>query len=527
MTRLVSVWTNCGSPFLRGCVMCLLVVVASVPEPASGENWPQWRGPTNNGLSSESQIATKWSREQNIAWRLDLPGQAASTPAVWDGRIFLTTADGADLLVLCLTTTGKELWRRKVATGNRAVGLGGSDEGNLASPSPSTDGTHVWAFFGTGDLACFDFNGTEKWKHNLQQRYGPFELQFAMHSTPVLHGDRLFVQVIHGPMRGDSEPSYVVAFDKLTGRELWKKDRKTGATSECKHAYTSPVIYDDGKQVFLLTHGADYLVAYRLSDGEELWRHGGMNPLPDARDQPATPAAAARGDGGTLARLDVNRDGKIARSEIPEEATRRVFDRLVEQHKLDGAKTYTIAEFAKATGVSDAPQSKSAPAGGYHPTLRFVASPAVAPGIIVVPTAKRGSVLALRPDLRGDATASKDSRHWVLPRGTPDVPSPLIHAGFVYLASEDGVLTCLDAKTGDVVYRERVHVARHRASPIYANGHIYVPAFDGRVSVVKVGRQFELVEQNDLGSSLTASPVVSDGTLFIRTFESLWAIRAN
>lgn len=134
-------------------------------------------------------------------------------------------------------------------------------------------------------------------------------------------------------------------------------------------------------------------------------------------------------------------------------------------------------------------------------------------------------MLGLRPDLNGDATKSKEAKVWTLPRGTPDVPSPLVHDGLVYLAAEDGVLTCLDAKSGEMHYRERLHAARHRASPVYAAGHVFVPAFDGHVSVVKAGSKFEVVAQNELGDSLTASPVVSDGTLYLRTFESLWAIR--
>jgi outer membrane protein assembly factor BamB len=506
---------------------------------ARADNWPQWRGSKNDGVSSEKNVPVEWSRDKNVAWRLALPGQAGSTPAVWGDRIFLTSADQADLLLLCVGTDGKEIWRRKVATGNRTVGLGGSNEGNLSSPSPSTDGKHVWAFYGTGDLACFDVDGNEKWKVNVQERYGPFDLQFGMHSTPVLDADRLYLQVIHGPMRGDSEPSYVVALDSATGKEIWKRDRKTGATFECKHSYSSPVLYDDGKLKFLLTHGADYIIAHRLSDGQEIWRHGGMNPPQDfARADAGTPEPARvdSGSGGLVERFDTNKDGKVARAEIPEGATRRVFDGLVEKHNLDANKTYTVAELRKAIGLAEsstlgaglpaAPsEQRRQAAGGYNQTLRFVASPVATPGLIVVPSAKKGNVLGLRPDLKGDATNSSAAKVWTMPRGTPDVPSPLVYDGIVYLVGEDGVLTALDAKSGERLYQERLHGVRHRASPIYADGHIFVPAFDGRVTVVKAGRKLEIVGQNDLGETLTASPVVSGSTLYLRTFESLWAIR--
>ncbi len=532
--------SRAATAFCRRACLPSIVIIAALglaTHRAAAENWPQWRGPKNDGVSAEKNVPTEWGRDKNIAWRLALPGPAGSTPAVWGDRIFLTSADKADLLLLCVGTDGTELWRRKLATGNRDVGLG-TAEGNLASPSPSTDGKHVWIFFGTGDLVCLDVDGNEKWKINLQQCYGQFDIQFGIHSTPVLHDGRLYLQIIHGPMRGDAEPSYVAAFDAATGKEIWKRDRKTGATFECKHSYASPVLYDDGKAQFLVTHGGDYVMAHRLSDGVELWRHGGMNPPADsggAADAGAAGGGAAGQGGGSagglVERFDTNKDGKVTRSEIPEGPTRRVFDRLAEQHKLDPEKTYTIAELRKAIGAAEQPPAtKKSAAGktgqaGYNATLRFVASPVAAPGMIVVPSAKRGNVLVLRPDLTGDATHNKDAKLWTLPRGTPDVPSPLVHDGFVYLVGEDGVLTCLDAKSGEQRYRERVHGARHRASPIYADGHVFMPGFDGRVSVVKAGPKFEIVAQNELGETLTASPVVSNGTLYLRTFESLWAVR--
>jgi outer membrane protein assembly factor BamB len=501
---------------------------------ANAENWPQWRGPQNNGVSSEAKVPIEWSRDKNIAWRLALPGPAGSTPILWEDRIFLTSADQADLLLICVQRNGTELWRRKVGSGNRSVGLGGSAEGNLSSPSPSTDGKHVWVFLGTGDLACFDFDGNKKWGVNLQEKYGPFDLQFGMHSTPVLHGDRLYLQVIHGPMRQEGEPSYVVAFDKSTGTEAWKRDRKTGATVECKHSYASPVIYNDGKRSFLVTHGGDYVMAHRLSDGQEIWRHGGMNPPRDfgadskSAETNKTESAPSSETVGLVNRFDTNRDGKVHRDEIPEGPTRRVFDRIIEENKLEPNKSYSVAELSRVIGAATGPQQKGRQGrDGYNQTLRFVASPVTAPGLIVVPSAKKGNVLGLRPDLAGDATNSPDARVWNLPRGTPDVPSPLVHDGLVYLAAEDGVLTCLDAQTGETIYRERLHAARHRASPVYAGGYVFIPAFDGHMSVVRAGRKFELVAQNDLGETITASPIVADSTIYLRTFDALWAIRQN
>ena len=143
----------------------------------------------------------------------------------------------------------------------------------------------------------------------------------------------------------------------------------------------------------------------------------------------------------------------------------------------------------------------------------------------MIPTAKGQGVYAIRPDVEGDLTDNPQALLWKLDGDTPDVPSPLIHGGLVYLCRENGNLLCVDAESGDTVYHERTHRIRHRASPAYADGHVYLAARDGRVTVVKAGRKFEIVAENELGEELAASPVFSNGTLYVRTFNALWAIR--
>ena len=147
--------------FVRPILALALMTAATAVQ---AENWPSWRGPTSNGISNEKNVPAKWGRDENVAWRLALPGDAGATPVVWGNRLFLTSEDGGNLVLLCANTAGKELWRRKVGSGNQRIR---GDEGNLASPSPCTDGTHVWTMFGTGDLACFDFDGNEVWHINL------------------------------------------------------------------------------------------------------------------------------------------------------------------------------------------------------------------------------------------------------------------------------------------------------------------------------------------------------------------------
>lgn len=408
------------------------------------ENWPQWRGARWDSISHEKNIPATWSTIKNVAWRLQLPGQAGATPVIWNDRIFLTSADREDpdsLMLVCVSTSGKELWRREMGSGNRRVQ---NHEGNMASPSPATDGKHVWAFMGTGELACFAIDGREVWRFNMQDRYGEFKIAFGMTSTPLLDGDRLYFQLIHGDRNAETREAVVVCLDKQTGREIWKQDRPSDGYAENEHSYASPTIYRDKQQEFLITHGADYVVAHDMDTGKEIWRSGGLNV-----------------------------------------------------------------------------KSK------YDPTLRFVASPAAVPGLIVVPTAKAGPVRAILPGGKGDIT---DSKYWTwsLSR-TPDVCTPLIHSGLVYFCMKDGSLMCVDAKTGKLNYFERKnkHRFQHRASPVYADGKIYLSARDGVVSVIKAGRKFELLARNDVGEDLGASPAISNGTIYLRTYEALWAIRAS
>ena len=333
---------------------------------------------------------------------------------------------------MCISTAGEELWKRTLGHGNRVVRGG---EGNSAAPSPVTDGEHVWAFLGTGDLACYDFEGNQVWHTNIADRYGKFRLGFVMSSTPTLDKDRLYIQLIH------SNAWLVLSLDKMTGKEIWKHDRKSDATAECEHAYTSPILYRDAEREYLVVHGADYVTAHNLEDGSEIWRCGGLNPI-----------------------------------------------------------------------------------SSYNYSLRLVASPVATEGLIVVPSAKNGPVLGINPAAASGDITDSEWQVWKRQRGTPDVPSPLIHDGLVYLCRENGDLICLDAETGEEYYRERTHRHRHRASPVYANGHIYLTARDGVITVVKAGREFEIVASNAMGEDIAASPAIANGTLYLRSYQALYAI---
>jgi len=241
------------------------------------DNWPQWRGARHDGISTEQQVPTRWTPSDGVAWRLKLPGRAGATPAVWNEHVFLTSVaeDNDTLLLICVGTEGREKWRRELGKGNRDARV---NEGNSASPSPATDGTHVWTFLANGMLACHDFAGQEIWKFDVQDRYGKLNIQFGMTSSPLLHKGRLYLQLIHGQGDPQTREAKVVCLEAATGKELWKVERPSEARAENEHSYASPTLYSEPGREFLLTHGADWIVAHDLADGHELWRSAGLQP---------------------------------------------------------------------------------------------------------------------------------------------------------------------------------------------------------------------------------------------------------
>ncbi|MDP7051382.1 MAG: PQQ-binding-like beta-propeller repeat protein [Verrucomicrobiota bacterium] len=247
-------------PFILSCLLSGSTFAAG--------NWPHWRGPGYDGVSLEKGLPIEWSEDKNIAWKLPLSGGGSATPVVWGGKIFLLAQAEQQISLLCVSTAGKLLWTSKVAQGRGRA----SGEKTLASPSPSTDGTRVYTMTGTGEVVAFDLTGAEVWRFNAQERYGRFRLGFGYHTTPVLHDGQLYLQLIH------SGGAWVVAIDVKSGRETWKVERPSDGVAECEHAYTSPCIWNDGANAQLITHGNDYAIGHRLSDGKELWRVAELNP---------------------------------------------------------------------------------------------------------------------------------------------------------------------------------------------------------------------------------------------------------
>ena len=411
-------------------VWCALAFGLSAAAVVSAENWPQWRGPMMNGTSGETGLPVKWTADENIAWKLPMPEWSGSTPAIWGDLIFLTVAQGDALSVWCVDRRGPTvLWKGSIGGGNHK-----ERKQNMSSPSPVTDGTAVYALTGTGMLKAFDFKGTPLWTRDIQKEYGRFGLNWGYASSPLLHGDALYVQVLHG-MKTD-EPSYLLRIDKKSGKTVWRVERPTDAISESPDAYTTPALLKYGTTTKIVVSGGDVVTGHDPASGKELWRFKGLNPKND-------------------------------------------------------------------------------------PYFRIVASPLVVGGIVIAPS-RQNPVVGIKPGGRGDITRTHLA--WQFDRG-PDVPSPATDGTRLFLVTDNGVVYALDLKTGAVVWGpERLESGTYSASPVVADGRVYVTNEEGFTSVFAAGPKFELLAENPLSDYTLSSPAISEGQIFIRTAEHLVAI---
>ena len=418
MLKTVLIWSMVVTLFLCGDV-------------AFAENWPNWRGPTRDGISAETNLPVEWDTEQNIAWKRAMPAWSGSTPVIWNELIFINVAvDDDNLELWCLDrNTGETQWARPLSDGNRRL-----RKQNMSSPSPVTDGERVWVMTGTGIIKAFDFEGDELWTRNIPESYGAFGLNWGYASSPLLHGDALYVQVLHG-MRTD-DPSYVLRLNAETGETVWRVERPTEAVRESPDSYTTPALLEyDGTTEIVIT-GGDAVTGHALDTGRELWRADGLNPT-------------------------------------------------------------------------------------RNRSYRIIASPVVHDGLIYAPTRVK-PLLALRPGGRGDVLDTNVV--WATDNG-PDVPTPVTDGELFYVVNDSGIVFVSDAKTGDPVYGPvRIQTGTYSASPVLADGKIYITNEGGMTTVFKTGPTFEVLAENDFDDYCLSSPAISDGQIFIRTTGHLYAI---
>ena len=415
--------------------------------------WPQWRGPLATGVAPHGTPPVTWSEDNNIRWKVEIPGKGHATPIIWEDQVFLLTAVETDkagdsketaeavnrmpdwmkkrsvhptniveFTVIALDRKDGSVRWQKIARAEHPH-EGTHSDGTWASNSPVTDGEHLFAHFGSRGLYCYDMAGNLKWQTdlgNMITRNG-----FGEGSSPALHEDVLVVNWDH---EGDS---FIVALDKRTGEQLWKKDRDE-VTS-----WSTPVIVEVNGRPQVVINATGNTRGYDLKSGEVVWEIGGM-------------------------------------------------------------------------------------------TTNTIPSPVYEDGILYVMSGFRGNLVQAIQLARaaGEITGS-DALLWQYDRDTPYVPSPVLYDSYLYfLKKNSGILSCFDARTGQAHFGpERLAGVKNvYASPVGANGRIYVTGRQGNTIVLKVGPKLEILASNSLDDSFDASPAIVGGELYLRGHRSLYCI---
>lgn len=428
----------------------LVVLIAAacspaVPPPSQAEDWPQFRGPGANGLTSETNGPVTWNSEANIQWKAAVPGSGWAAPIVAGGKIIVTTAvpvgeqqaeategkEGEDaeppvhrFEVHCFDlATGNPLWRRVATEGQPRFKK--HRDNTYASETPVTDGQRIVVYFGNTGLYCYDFAGQLLWHKDL----GVYEMQgeWGTSASPAMHGGLVFIQ-------NDSEnESFLVALDARSGDERWRVAR------EEKSTWCSPIIWKNQLRTELVT-GGKVIRSYDPESGELLWQ-------------------------------------------------------------------LTAGERA----------SSASPAGNEE--------------MLVV--GARG-LFAVRAGASGDITpaageTASNGVLWSHDRGGPQMASPLIHDGYVYICDRrGGIVTCYDAASGKEAYKERLPGEREFwASPWACNGRIFCLDDSGATHVLAPGGTFQVLATNQLEGRFWASAAVADGSFLLRSTDTLFRIKGG
>ena len=400
---------------------CTLLLILSAAKPGFASDWPNWRGPKYDGVASGNGYPATWSAKENVRWKVTLPGPGASTPILWGDQIFLTCLVEGKNTAVALDRGGKILWQTPVGKQARS---GKNPKATGSNPSAVTDGKHLFVYFKSGDLACLDLNGKLLWEKNLQAEYGEDTLWWDLGTSPVLTKDCVVVAVMH------SGPSFVVAFDKASGKVAWKQDRNLDAPSEAAQSYTTPVVLEHDGSELLVVLGADHVTAHDAATGKELWRVGTLNPSGNGFFRSIASAVVEEGivvapyaRGSTLTAIKLGGSGDVTKTHV-----------VWERDDL----------------------------GADVPT------PAALDGKIYV-CGDRGQVTCL--DVKSGETLAQGQapRH-----RTAYSSSPVIADGKLYIAREDGTTFVLSLDGLKVIAENKLDGEQTVATPVFADGQILI-----------------------------------------------------
>ena len=472
--------------------MTYLVLLAAVFLASSDPNWSRFRGPNGTGIAETSGLPSEFGPAKNVVWKSTVPA-GHSSPVLTANRIFMTGVDGAKLVVFALDrASGKELWRREVP--RRQTGRLENVNGP-ASPSPVTDGSSVYAFFQDFGVIAFTAEGKELWRLPL----GPFNMFYGFGASPILV-DGLVVL----PVDQDTG-SYLLGIDAKTGRQRYKVDRP-GVIS----GYSTPTVYEPkgaGKQI--LIPESFQLSAYDVTDGHRVWWVRGLacemksvvsiegdtawvNGWGFPQNQPGQQVPTISWQDG-LKIYDKNGDRLVADTEVT--GGPAVLDKML-------SPKYGFPAF---DGNRDGKLNESEW------------------GVMRAMLAAENGLLAIKLGGNGDVTDG--AIKWKYTRPVPQVPSTLLYQGVLFMINDSGILLSIDPGTGSVLKQGRLKGAidKYFASPVGADGKVFLVSQDGTASVVEAKGDWEVLAVNPLDDEVFATPAIADGKIYVRTKSTLYA----
>lgn len=468
---------------LRTLAALLGIGIATASFAAEPAPWPQFRGPGGSGVAPDDQTPPlQFGLDKNVKWKVPCP-PGASSPVIAGNKLFLTAHDGDKLVTLAYERgTGKELWRKDAPATKIEAFL--KVEGSPAASTPATDGEKLVVYFGSCGVLCYDLDGNPLWKYDLP--VAVTNNDFGTGSSPILADGLVILQ------RDQRDDSKLIAIDLKTGSVAWEVKR-----DGFKTAWGSACVWDtpNGKQVVVA--GTTKLMGYDLKTGKELWTFSGLPAMPCT-----TPVVA---------------DGKlIFASWTPggNDFKFPTFDEILDMagEKQLGHLTKAGSEKTLLKGFfdsNDPDKDGKITRAEWDAMLKFI-------------TSGKNRAIAVNPGGKGDI--SKTHVAWSIDKGLPYVPSPLVYKGLMYSVNFNGRLSAFDAKSGANVYdAEQVGMTNVYASPIAANGHIYLCGLDKTVVVLKAGEIPQKVFSTKLDDRIAATPAIADHTLYIRTNQTLFA----
>jgi outer membrane protein assembly factor BamB len=448
-------------------------------------NWPQFRGVDGASVGT-GEPPIVFGPATNVAWHV-ATSQGNSSPVLWGDKIFLTGFANGRFVTTCLNKRGDRLWEQSVGPSKTVEPT--HRLATPAAPTPVTDGEAVYCYFGSFGILAYDLNGHELWRRELPAPV----VEFGTSASPILAAGWVIL------IRDQDDGSHLVALNPKNGDIAWKKDRP-----EFRRSFATPFVWKHDGVEELIVPGSIQLKSYNATNGTENWTVTGTS-----RVATSTPTAgggmlfnASWNVGGdadsrvsmepfaTFAKAhDANADGKLVPDEIPDGPVKQRFT------QMDLNKDGIVTEVE------------------WEEMRRMFAQAG-------------NSVMAIRPGGHGDVTATHLA--WKTTRSLPYVSSPLFYQGHLYTMKNGGLASCYDPVTGKPFYQdERVGVGSDfYSSAVGAAGRIYITAQNGTVIVLEAGETFHVLARNNLGEEAFATPAIVDGTIYLRSANTLWAFRS-